>query len=513
MRDLVLTGFMGTGKTTVGRLLAERLALPFIDTDEEVLRRTGRTAAEIIREDGEAVFRRVETEVLADLAGGEGRVIALGGGAVLGERNRRLLDGKQVVCLSSDPDEIARRLRGTGDRPLLDQASLRDLWSSRRAIYGTWPQVETTGLTAAQVADAVADLCGLGLTVIPFARQVDSTVHVRSELAAHLPDVLAPPGRVLVVTDANVAAGGHSGRVAAGLEDARVETVVIPPGEEHKSAETLHDLYAAALRHGLQRSDLVIGVGGGVVCDLAGYLAATYMRGCRLALVPTTLLSQVDAAIGGKVGIDFAGIKNLVGAFYPAEVVAIDPTVLATLPPEQVRWGMAEIVKIALMCSASLCTGLLTVAGADTIAGRTDIIRMAARLKADLVRRDPFERGERKLLNFGHTIGHALETASDYRLAHGAAVAGGMAMEAAAAGEHGWTDDEVVTALHSLLARFGLPAEPPALDFDRVVAAMIHDKKRRGDLVSLAVPERVGIGVLHDLPVAELADGIRRGVA
>jgi len=508
----VLAGFMGTGKTTVGRILADRYGLDFVDLDDEITARTRRTPAEIIRQDGEEAFREHESKVLADLAPGHGRVVALGGGTILADRNRQLLADKYLVCLTASVETLHERIRTGPDRPLLDGGgALRRLLETRRSVYDTLMQVDTDGRTPEGAADAVADALGLPAAVVPFTRHTKSAIYVRSGAAAELASLLGAkkPGRCLIVTDDNVAAHGHAERVASSLRDtADVATVIIPAGEAYKSAQSIHAAYQEALEFGLQRSDLVVGVGGGVVCDLAGFVAATYMRGTMLALVPTTLLAQADAAIGGKVGFDFGGIKNLIGAFYPATVVAIDSDTLATLPSSELAWGAAEIIKIALMCSPSLVADLRSLGGLEALVDGNSVIKQAARLKADVVRADPFERGERMLLNFGHTVGHALEAASEYRLPHGAAVAIGMSAEVSVARTCGWTESEVGEILRELLDSFELPARAPDLDAAVAVHAMGHDKKRTGDSVTLAVPERIGRGTLRALALTDLSSAL-----
>jgi 3-dehydroquinate synthetase len=252
-------------------------------------------------------------------------------------------------------------------------------------------------------------------------------------------------------------------------------------------------------------------------------LAATYMRGVHLVLAPTTLLAQVDAAIGGKVAVDATGVKNLAGAFYPADVVAIDPLVLQTLNDGLLSEGMAEVIKIAFVQSAELLTDLERLAGARDVLGRTDIARLAALLKADLVARDPYERGDRALLNFGHTVGHGLEAASGYRLSHGEAIAIGMIAELRIAVELGHSQPGLLPRLTDRLASVGLPTSGFSANVDPsdVLRAMGGDKKRASGVTRFAVPVAAGEGAViavskedeeRAIDLAFSLDPLRRGL-
>jgi 3-dehydroquinate synthetase len=250
----------------------------------------------------------------------------------------------------------------------------------------------------------------------------------------------------------------------------------------------------------LDRGSTVVALGGGMIGDLAGTLAATYLRGIGLAQVPTTLLAQVDASIGGKVGVDLDGAKNLVGAFYPARLVLIDPVTLRTLPVDVLGAGMAEIVKIALMRSKELLEWLGGIAGTDDVLNHPEVIRRAAQEKVGVVRSDPYERGDRMLLNFGHTVGHGLEAASAYQLSHGEAISVGMMAELTVAVEQGWSKPSTLDCLKDQMRRFALPRSWPYGESNRVLALMRHDKKRQGETLRFAVPVQEGRGAVFDVP-------------
>jgi 3-dehydroquinate synthase len=317
-------------------------------------------------------------------------------------------------------------------------------------------------------------------------------------LLSRLGQLLAEAGarRCAVITDANVARLWR-GEVEEGLRPLACEWLVLPPGEEHKSLDTARALYDRLLEAGVERHTPVVAFGGGVVGDLAGFVAATLLRGLPFYQVPTTLLAMVDASIGGKVGVDLPQGKNLVGAFYPPRAVLADPRVLSTLPPAEWSAGMAEVIKHAILAGGSL-SALLT----DLSARPADwpgqvlleMVRRAAEVKLAVVARDPFEEGERLHLNLGHTFGHALEAAGGYRLlTHGQAVALGLQAALNLSRRMGLLEEDFSGWLETLLERWRLPRRLPAgLRWARLEAALRQDKKRRHGRLNFVLPRRLG---------------------
>lgn len=502
MSDIVLTGFMGTGKSTVGRIVAGRYGMRFVDTDEEIVRQAGAPIPVIFETVGEAGFRRLETDVLRGLSHGSGRVIATGGGALLDVENRALLGpDRPVLCLTCRTDELKQRLNGGAGRPLLTDDWMQ-LLGSRQNAYAVFEQIDTTGRTPDDVADEIgarSELHKLG--DLEFQPHQSSAIHFGRGASGHLARWLRGEpslANILVLTDACVNSLGIAEWVARDIQAAgyAVRTVALPPGEHTKSMAVLDRLYGECLTAELDRGGLVVGVGGGVIGDLAGMLAATYMRGVRLVLVPTTLLAQVDAAIGGKVGVDAGGTKNLVGAFHPATHVVIDPDLLATLPPERLSEGLAEVIKIAMMRAPALLERLKQLQTPEDVLRNPDIVRQAVSEKMAVVTADPFERGERALLNFGHTVGHGIEAASGYRVPHGQAVAAGMAAETRIGEELGQTAPGTRDLVVSLTERFHLPVTVPEIDAGAAFQAMLGDKKRRGGILHMAIPRVPGAGTV-----------------
>jgi 3-dehydroquinate synthase len=546
MRNLILTGFMGTGKTTVGRILAERSGLEFVDLDREIERRAGCSIAEFWSRHQEPAFRDLEAQTFAEVmngssrsvSGGAARIVATGGGTLVFERNRsRLQEQDVVVCLICETDRLEARLEGERHvRPLIaslrpdDVADYLDArLERRRPVYDLYRQVDTTKLSPRQVAGEIERMADLSSFSLAFDAGKVSTISFGRGFAGRLGEVLeqhGTGGAVMVVIDemVNGLRGGRMAIESLGTAPQHDEaegrqktspsrpytprvrptppttsTVVLPSGEKHKTLSSVERIYRAAMGAGLDRSSAIVGLGGGVIGDIAGFAAATYMRGIRLVLVPTTLLAQVDAAIGGKVGADFEGIKNLVGAFHPAHLIVIDPDLLATLPDSALADGMAEIVKIATVFSEDLLASVENLSGVRAILEAPSVIRQAAALKVQVVEQDPYERGNRGLLNFGHTVGHGIESASGYRLSHGSAVSAGMVAETRLAVRLGLTGQETLDRLSDLLRRFGLQLHVEGVDADAVWAAMRSDKKRLSGVLRFALPTSLGSGALVEV--------------
>lgn len=331
------------------------------------------------------------------------------------------------------------------------------------------------------------------------------TIHVAPGALAEAGRIVrqaAPAHRIVVVTDHTVRALHGPGAVAALQDDsgaALVSVLEIPPGEGQKTRERWSALTDEMLALGCGRDTTVVALGGGVIGDLAGFVAATFLRGVPVVQVPTTLLAMVDASVGGKTGVDTAAGKNLVGAFHAPSAVIADPIVLATLERAHLRAGLAEVLKHGVIADAGYLDEIVRVAPAvlgdpaSALATLCAIVTRSVEIKAAVVARDAFERGERRTLNFGHTLGHAIEHESGYTLLHGEAVAIGMALESRLAESLGVAAPGTADAVHAALAAAALPSRlPDTLDPARIVAATHADKKSRRGVVEYALPLRVG---------------------
>jgi shikimate kinase / 3-dehydroquinate synthase len=438
-KHLALIGFMGAGKTTVGRQVAARIHRPFVDLDREIEKHHG-PIPEVFESHGEEEFRRLEEQALAEALAGPDSVLAVGGGAVLSSINRERLAARAFcVLVHVDVETAWERVRGS-DRPLArTEEHFRQLYGQRDRLYN-------------EVADWIAE--DVESVVLGALRVLLDGSKIHWSTSAHT--AVVADERVLEL---------HGPPVDGALHP-------IPPGEQAKAISVLERLWNELQ---LGRDGRVVAFGGGSTTDVAGYVAATYLRGLPWIAYPTTLVGQVDAAIGGKTGINLETAKNLVGAFHFPELVVIDPTYLDTLPEEERRAGMAEVVK----------TGLL--AGREVWSlPETEMIRACAAFKAGVVLADPYERdGYRTILNLGHTFAHALEAGSGYRVRHGDAVALGLLAALRLSGQP--TD-----AVEEILQPKTVTADP-----DAAWAALKRDKKGEGVFVLL---ERPGEAIVTTVP-------------
>lgn len=502
-KDIIfLYGPPGAGKSTAGKALAADLELPFFDLDGEIEARVGKSIPEIFQQDGEAVFRTLESAELHRLTvDHEKGVIALGGGALLDENNRRLVEesGRVALLTAAERLLIYRAEKDYGTRPLLagDSAGrMKALLTERKEHYGSFSiQVRIDDLSPAEIAMQIQT--GLGRFHLPDPAGGSSgyDVLVRSGGLAGIGEALKDAGLkgpLMIVTDENVARH-YLATVDASLNAAGFQThqAVIPAGEEHKTITGAAGLWEAFLEAGLERGSTVLALGGGVVSDLAGFAAATYLRGVRWAVAPTTLLAMVDAGLGGKTGIDLPQGKNLAGAFHSPSLVIIDPKVLATLPETEFRSGMAETLKHGIIADPHLYRMCLEMDGSP--ARLEEMVSRAAAVKVQVIRADPFESGRRAVLNLGHTIGHALELASGYSLRHGEAVAIGLAAETRLAEELGLAGKGLTQKLRADLQKLGLTVDiPSGLDPGEIMAALKKDKKKAGGSVRFALASKIG---------------------
>jgi len=520
MKSLFLWGFMGTGKTSIGPLAAERLGVPFVDTDEILAREHGASIPELWKRDGEARFREREREVIEKLlADGTSRVVALGGGALLARDLRHaVLDRAIVVTLSAQPKEILSRIRDISGRPNLAAADperrVRELLDARADAYAECHEaLATDGVDVDDLADAACAVVQRDPLVLPLGARTYA-IDVVHDAPETLTDAIAriAPSSLVVVTDAAVWRARHAAldRALSHLALPRID-VTLPHGEEHKSLVTVSTIWDAALGSGIDRDALVVAFGGGVTGDLAAFAASTLLRGIRVVSAPTTLLAMVDASVGGKTGFDHPAGKNLIGTIHQPSAVIVDTAHLTTLPTRELRAGLAEVVKIALATSAPLFERLNASPEAlldPRSPALAAVIREAVALKARIVRDDERDDGRRMLLNLGHTLGHALEAHGGYRkYLHGEAVALGLVAELAAATKHGFTPPDVLPKTKALLRAIGLPSEPNADELRAATRFVRADKKRRGANVALPIVATIGRAEVRLSPPDLLHEG------
>jgi shikimate kinase/3-dehydroquinate synthase len=522
-RHVWLLGMPGSGKSAAGLALAERLNLTFVDLDGEIERAAGRSVAEIFDEQGEAGFRVLESRALCTVAEGPPSVVATGGGAVLAEENRRAMRRAGVVLhLAVSAGEAESRLAvDPRPRPLLgDPGAWSRLAAERGPLYAevadidVWPE---PGATPEQVADELAAaVSGVPPVIsVPVAvagrRPYDVTVGagILGMLRLRVPE--APSGGTgFVVADQRVS-DLFLRPVALALEEAgwRPVHLPVPQGEQAKTLAVAEALYRQLAIREAQRDDLVVALGGGSTGDLAGFVAATYLRGMPVLQVPTTLLAQVDAAIGGKTAVNLPAGKNLVGAFHQPVAVVADVVTLLTLPEREYRSGLGEVAKYALAFDRGLLdllereTGRLQRPDHDdgaTVEVLHELVRRCVEIKAEVVSRDERDAADRLFLNYGHTLGHALERLDAFEgRSHGEAVAVGMVFAARLAERLGVAKPGLADRHVRLLKPLGLPTGGPLPPAGDVLAAMRMDKKRRGAL-RFVLLEDVGRPTVAEIP-------------
>ncbi|HEY2652376.1 MAG TPA: bifunctional shikimate kinase/3-dehydroquinate synthase [Solirubrobacteraceae bacterium] len=470
-RTVVLIGFMGAGKSTAARSAAEALGAELTDVDQAIEQRLGKRIVDLFDEQGEAAFRAIEEEVTVELLGDDRtRVLALGGGAVTHSRVREALSGHLVIWLDTPLDAAWARAEGS-DRPLArDRSTFDRLYAEREPIYAALADVTVPDQRARQMAPVLDALGGVpaGTRMLWATSQSgDYPVYIgRRLLRQHFwPEQVQ--GRRFLVSDGNVS------RLHREALEPLAGRIMIMPGEQSKTVAHADIVWTELARAGMTRADVVVALGGGVVGDLAGFCAATYQRGVRYVQVPTSLLAQIDSAYGGKTGVDLAEAKNYVGAYHQPSAVIADPDVLRTLPPAELASGYAEVVKTALIAGGELWQRIR--AGAEPAA--PEVVADCVRAKLRIVAMDERDAGVRQVLNLGHTVGHAIETATGYaRYRHGEAVALGLLAALRLSGQPQLRDE-----VEELLAAHGLPTTLGGADPDAVVRATARDKKRVGE--------------------------------
>ncbi|MFE9700973.1 3-dehydroquinate synthase [Streptomyces sp. NPDC006270] len=518
---VVLVGPMGVGKSTVGELLAARLGTTYRDTDADVVAEAGKPIAEIFYDEGEEHFRALERRAVEAAVAGHTGVLSLGGGAVLDAATRQLLAGRPVVYLSMDVDEAVRRVGLGAARPLLavnPRRQWRELMDARRHLYEEVARtvVATDENTPEEVAQAIIDALELpeaaqgpgventgmtqqGPTRIQVAGSAGADpyeVLVGHQLLGELPRLIGDRARrVAVLHPEALAETGEAVRQDLADQGYEAIAVQLPNAEEAKTVEVAAYCWKALGQTGFTRSDVIVGIGGGATTDVAGFVAASWLRGVRWIAIPTTVLGMVDAAVGGKTGINTAEGKNLVGAFHPPAGVLCDLAALDSLPVNDYVSGMAEIIKAGFIADPVILDlvegdpeGARTPAGPHT----AELIERSIRVKAEVVSSDLKESGLREILNYGHTLAHAIEKNERYKWRHGAAVSIGMVFAAELGRLAGRLDDATAERHRTVLQSVGLPLAYRGDQWPKLLENMKVDKKSRGDLLRFIVLDGIG---------------------
>jgi len=558
--NIFLVGLMGAGKTTVGRALAKKLNKLFIDSDHEIEARTGVSIPLIFEIEGEESFRQRETEVIRDLSGRRGIVLATGGGAVMRPENREYLKSRgTVIYLRASIHNILQRTSRDKNRPLLQTADprrrLEELSRQREPYYRDVADIVIdTGrpnvqflvhsilsqleLLPSQLPDELeqeqesqAGTTSQASASVPISSNFPMnqpstfpasapTITLQVELGERSYPIEIGPAlltdreriarlitgkQVAVVTNTTVAPLYLQGFSQA-LKDAgkSVLEIVLPDGEEEKNWASLMQIFDRLLSAKCDRKTTLIALGGGVIGDLTGFAASAYMRGVPFVQIPTTLLAQVDSSVGGKTGINHPLGKNMIGAFYQPQAVIADTMTLHTLPERELSAGLAEVIKYGAVIDAAFFKWIED--NIDALMARDNValayaIRRSCELKADVVRQDEREGGLRAILNFGHTFGHAIESGLGYgKWLHGEAVGCGMVMAADLShrlGHISAIDKERVCAL---VRAAGLPTEAPNLGAQRWLELMQIDKKNEDGQIKFILMKPLGGHLIATAP-------------
>jgi 3-dehydroquinate synthase len=551
-QHLALVGFMGSGKSAVGRALAHRLKLSFVDLDEVIVEQAGMSIPEIFKQSGEVAFRARERQALRSvLQREEPTIIATGGGTFIDDTMRTAL-GEQAVTLYLETDvaTLMARLAVEGEvtaRPMLTgpepAKTVERLLEKRGPVYQGADQRITT--TARTIDDVVSEIIralklepaqrgmrservevtvssgpkpvresGGGVTVRVQASRGDYDVMIRGQAGPWIAEGIAERSRgskLAVITDTTVGRL-HAHDLVRDLKAVGkdVQLIQVDPGEGSKSLGTASRLYDHLLTQKLTRSDSVVALGGGVVGDLAGFVASTFLRGVGFFQVPTTTLSCVDSSVGGKTAVNTPRGKNLIGTFYPAEGVFIAVSHIATQSQNEHAAGLVESLKMAATLDADeferLCAESEALLSFD-VAAVTRAIAASVSLKARVVSEDERETGIRAVLNYGHTVGHAIEAGENFQMLHGEAVALGMVAESQ------WAEMEGQSAQVSAKIRAGIEALGLRTDWRRKkidVEALGVDKKRVGSGVRLPIVTALGAYDLRTVPVSALVEFVKR---
>lgn len=530
----VIIGMMGAGKTRVGKEVAHIMDLPFADADVEIQHDIGMGIPEFFEREGEPAFRKVEADLIADMLEDFDGIFSLGGGAPMTPSTQCALAeyidrGGRVVYLDADPAEAMERANRGGGRPMLNgdaDARWKKLYKERDPVFRRVAnvRVRTRGQTPQMAARKVMDMIRERMVHVTGSGIEPYDVRIGEGTMNHLPDVLGEGvTRVALIHTQPVQRHSDHARTLLRQAGYTVSDIVVPDAEAGKTVDVANGVWRRLGDEGFTRSDAIVGLGGGAATDLAGFIAATWMRGIRYVNCPTSLLAMVDASTGGKTGINTEAGKNLVGSFYTPAGVLADMRTLATLPNDIFIEGLGEVAKSGFIMDPEIlriledhASELRSFDGAmfldsglkDVVA---ELIEHTVGVKAYHVSADLKEAGLREFLNYGHTLGHAIEKLEHFRWRHGNAVAVGCVYAAELSHLLGYIDQDLVDYHRSLLGSLGLPTSWNNGSWSDVLALIHRDKKARGNKLRFVVLESVGHPIhLEDPPADAVEEAFRR---
>ena len=544
---IFLVGLMGSGKTTVGKALAKQLKKKFVDSDHEIEARTGVSISMIFEIEGEASFRQREAEVIADLTSRENIVLATGGGAILNEQSRRFLHERgTVIYLRAAISSILYRTRYDKTRPLLrtsdPRKKLEELEAQREPLYKEVAHIIVdTGRP--NIQNLMQTILGqLPASVSQIEQQItDSTTsnsaHPASELESQLASIQVDvelgersypivigsnvlsdqrqlskliQGKTVTVVSNNIVAPLYLHQLEKTLEKLgkAVKSIILPDGEEHKNWQSLMQIFDELLKEKSDRKTTLIALGGGVIGDMTGFAAASYMRGIPFVQIPTTLLAQVDSSVGGKTAINHPLGKNMIGAFYQPLSVIADISTLQTLPDRELSAGLAEVIKHGAIQDEEFFSWIEL--NIDALRKKDPkalihAIKRSCEIKSNIVQQDEKEGGLRAILNFGHTFGHAIEAGLGYgKWLHGEAVGCGMVMAAELSLRMGHINYVTKVRIQKLVDAAGLPTVAPGFGHQRWLELMAVDKKNEDGAIKFILLKPLGNAYINAVPAEML---------
>lgn len=544
---IFLVGLMGSGKTTVGKALAKQLKKKFVDSDHEIEARTGVSISMIFEIEGEASFRQREAEVIADLTSRENIVLATGGGAILNEQSRRFLHERgTVIYLRAAISSILYRTRYDKTRPLLrtsdPRKKLEELEAQREPLYKEVAHIIVdTGRP--NIQNLMQTILGqLPASVSQIEQQISdftnsNSAHSASELESQLASIQVDveldersypivigsnvlsdqrqlskliQGKTVTVVSNNIVAPLYLHQLEKTLEKLgkAVKSIILPDGEEHKNWQSLMQIFDELLKEKSDRKTTLIALGGGVIGDMTGFAAASYMRGIPFVQIPTTLLAQVDSSVGGKTAINHPLGKNMIGAFYQPLSVIADISTLQTLPDRELSAGLAEVIKHGAIQDEEFFSWIEL--NVDALRKKDPkalihAIKRSCEIKSNIVQQDEKEGGLRAILNFGHTFGHAIEAGLGYgKWLHGEAVGCGMVMAAELSLRMGHINYVTKVRIQKLVDAAGLPTVAPGFGRQRWLELMAVDKKNEDGAIKFILLKPLGNAYINAVPAEML---------
>jgi 3-dehydroquinate synthase len=537
MQNIILTGFSGTGKTQVAKQLAQYMNWTVIDTDILIEQQEGRSIKEIFKKEGEEKFRTIESKILKEACSALQAIISTGGGAFIRETNRNImLKSGFVITLDASPNTILDRLKKNSSNPLNERPLLKgnntlntitELKRERQYIYSLshWT-IQTDLLDIHSVSKEIIHAWELisGLKIINTGNDINNQgyaskiitekgecpIYIGSGIVESLGKYCSEnnlSSTAYLISD-SIVSTQHLRKAQVSLENSYIptHTLTFPQGEASKNIDTISSIYEWLAQQKTERNHFIVALGGGVVGDISGFVAATYNRGIPFIQVPTSLAAMVDASIGGKTAINLPQGKNLVGAFHQPRMILIDTSFLHTLPPRELNSGWAEAIKHGIIKDSDLFDDFEqnsnSIQKLDSTSS-TRVIKASIAIKVAVVNADQYETlGTRALLNYGHTIGHALENSTGYgKLLHGEAVSIGMCFAARISEKMGLINMECVQRQEKLLKKFDLPTYWHNVNHEEIKLAMKVDKKTVGKSIKWILIEKIGKAVARsDVP-------------